>query len=78
MSTWHTCETTHCRAGWVEVLAGKEGKELANKTSTSFAAMVIYDKSSSIKVSPVQFYVSNEEAMKDIRRCEKEERAQIV
>ena len=22
MSSWHTCETTHCRAGWVVALAG--------------------------------------------------------
>ena len=28
MNDWHTCETTHCRAGWVVTLAGQAGKEL--------------------------------------------------
>lgn len=31
MSTWHTCETTHCRAGWVVHLAGEAGKALEDK-----------------------------------------------
>jgi hypothetical protein len=70
MSDWHTCETTHCRAGWVEVLAGKEGRELAKKTSTLFAAMQIYHKSSpDIKVPPTRFFESNEKAMEDMKRC---------
>jgi len=46
MSTWHTCDTTHCRAGWVVTLAGKPGKELEQATSTLFAAMQIYHASS--------------------------------
>jgi hypothetical protein len=70
MSTWHTCETTHCRAGWVEHLAGEAGKKLADDTSTAFAAMMIYKKSSpNIRVSPVRFYESNEVAMADMKRC---------
>ena len=69
MDTWHTCETTHCRAGWVEVLAGDAGRELAKKTSTAFAAMQIYKKSSPIRVSPVRFYEDNKTAMADIKRC---------
>lgn len=73
MSTWHTCDTTHCRAGWVVTLAGEKGKELENKTSTLFAAMQIYKESSPIKVSPVRFFDRNEEAMKDIEKCAKEE-----
>ena len=28
MSDWHTCKTTHCRAGWAVTLAGDAGKEL--------------------------------------------------
>ena len=28
MSAWHTCDTTHCRAGWVVHLAGEAGKAL--------------------------------------------------
>jgi hypothetical protein len=56
MGDWHTCDTTHCRAGWVEHLAGEEGKALARKTSTLFAAMMIYDASSPINVSPTRFF----------------------
>jgi len=54
-------------------LAGKEGYELENKTSTQFAAMQIYKASSPIKVSPPRFFESNEVAMKDIERCAEEE-----
>lgn len=73
MSSWHTCDTTHCRAGWVVFLAGKEGMELETKTSTEFAALQIYKASSEIKVSPVRFYEPNEVAMADINRCAEEE-----
>jgi hypothetical protein len=75
METWHTCDTTHCRGGWVEHLAGAEGKALANATSTEFAAMMIYKVSSPIRVSPVRFYESNTVAMADIIRCAEEEKA---
>ncbi len=74
MSTWHSCETTHCRAGWVVQLAGEAGKKLEEQTSTLFAAQQIYYKSSpNIGVSPTRFYESNEVALKDIERCAKEE-----
>ena len=45
MSDWHSdCGTTHCRAGWVVVLAGEEGLKLEKQTSTEFAAKQIYKK----------------------------------
>jgi len=69
MGDWHTCETTHCRAGWPVFLAGDAGKALEDQTSTEFAAMMIYKESSDIRVSPVRFYESNETAMADIIRC---------
>ena len=75
MGTWHTCETTHCRAGWVVTLAGEKGKALENSSSTLFAAMQICRASSPIKVSPVRFFETNEVAMADIRRCAAEEQA---
>jgi len=78
MGNWHSCETTHCRAGWVVHQAGPEGKALEAKTNTEFAAMMIYKHSSPIKVSPVRFYESNEVAMADIIRCAEEERAAAV
>ena len=76
MSTWHTCDTTHCRAGWVVTLAGEDGKALEEETSTEFAALQIYRKSSNIRVSPVRFYEGNETAMEDIKRCAEEEAKQ--
>ena len=75
MSSWHSCETTHCRAGWVVTLAGEEGVKLEKQTSTLFAAQQIYHKSSpNIPVSPIAFYKRNEEAMADIKRCAEEEK----
>ena len=73
MGAWHTCGTTHCRAGWITRLAGEAGKKLEGQTSTEFAAMQIYKASSPIRVSPVRFYESNEVAMRDIKRCAEEE-----
>jgi hypothetical protein len=73
METWHTCETTHCRGGWVVTLAGEAGKKLEDLTSTQFAAMQIYKASSPIRVSPARFYETNAVAMADIERCAAEE-----
>ena len=66
MGDWHTCETTHCRFGWVEHLAGPAGAELAKKTSVLFAGMQIYNASSDIKVSPVMAFVDNHTSMEDM------------
>lgn len=75
MSDWHKCETTHCRAGWIVTLAGKDGAMIEKQTSTLFAAMQIYKASSTIRVSPVRFYETTDVAMKDIERCAAEESA---
>ena len=70
MDDWHTCGTTHCRAGWVVHLSGEAGYLLEKQTDTCFAAMMIYKKSSpNIKVSPVRFFETNEMAFADIERC---------
>lgn len=69
MGYWHSCETTHCRAGWVVHLAGKAGYELEEKTDTAFAAQVIYKKSSEIGVPLRMFYVDSEESIADMKRC---------
>ena len=69
MSDWRTCETTHCRAGWVVHLAGEAGKRLEDRTSTLFAAMQIYKASDPVnRVAPTRFYESNEAALEDMRR----------
>ena len=67
MSAFHKCETTHCRAGWAIHLSGDAGYELERKTSSVFAAMQIY-KASGYRISPTKFFVSNDEAMKDMKR----------
>lgn len=67
MGKWHTCDTTHCRAGWVVTLAGDAGKELEKKTSTLFAAMQIY-KASGYAISPNRFYDDDKTAMADMKR----------
>jgi len=69
MSTWHTCETTHCRAGWVVHMAGKVGEELEKFYDTPLAALKIYRENSSIKVGMNEFFKNNEEAMADIKRA---------
>jgi len=74
MGSVHKCETTHCRAGWVCVIAGKEGRELEQQTDWAFAAMQIYKASSPIRVSPTRFFESNTVAMADIVRCAEEEK----
>lgn len=67
MSDWHTCETTHCRAGWVVHLAGKEGYALEESTNTCFAAMQIY-KASGYQINPCRFYDSKINALADMKR----------
>jgi len=66
MTTWHTCEITHCRAGWVVNLAGEEGKALENFHNTELAAMLIY-KASGYEISPVQLYLNNADALRDMK-----------
>lgn len=70
MGTWHRCETTHCRAGWVVTLAGQAGRKLEELTSPQFAATQIYHASCpDVPVSPVRFFHGNQKAMEDIVRC---------
>lgn len=76
MGQWHTCETTHCRAGWVVHLAGEAGKELERFHNTELAAMLIYKASSPVRVSPPRFYDDNEAALADMKRCAELELAQ--
>jgi hypothetical protein len=75
MSEWHTCDTTHCRAGWVVTLAGEAGKALEAFHDTPLAAFLIYKASSPIPVRMPSFYVNNERALEDMKRCAEEEAA---
>ena len=71
MVNWHTCETTHCRAGWVVHLAGDEGRALESYHNTELAALLIYRESGS-PINPARFYDSDDAALKDMKmRAEK-------
>ena len=67
MGSWHTCSTTHCRAGWVVHLAGEAGYALERFHNTALAAQLIY-RESGYEISPARFYESNEVAMEDMRK----------
>lgn len=74
MASWHSCDTTHCRAGWIVHLAGEQGYALEKQVDTLFAAMLIY-KASGYEISPNRFFDSNEDAMADMKRLADEEKA---
>jgi hypothetical protein len=79
MGSWHSCDTTHCRAGWVVHLAGDAGKELEAKTSTRFAALLIYKASDPVnRVSPTRFYENNETALADMVRLAEIEKGEVT
>ena len=67
MDKWHTCGTTHCRAGWAVHLAGEAGYALERFHNTALAAQLIYRASGS-PISPVRFFNSNEAALADMRK----------
>lgn len=77
MSTWHsnTCNTTHCRAGWIVHLAGEAGYALENfhGGNTLVAALSIIHASSPIEVDCPQFFEGNEAAMEDMKKCAESE-----
>lgn len=66
MSTWHTCETTHCRAGWVVTLAGDAGKALEEFHNTELAAMLIY-RASGYEINPARFYDPDSVTLKHMK-----------
>ena len=72
MSNWHGvggfCGTTHCRAGWVVHLAGKEGMELEESQGTEAAAALIYQASDPKLQNIPNFHASNDDAMADIMK----------
>jgi uncharacterized protein YjbI with pentapeptide repeats len=73
MNSWHSCETTHCRAGWVVALAGEGGAAMEFCMGTPAAAALIYLKSDPNIEKIPNFYASNEEALADMKRLAEEE-----
>ena len=70
MCTWHKngfCGTTHCRAGWVNHLAGEKGKALEDYYGPDMAALKIYRASSDIEVNITTFFESNEISLADMK-----------
>ena len=65
MEHWHTCESTHCRAGWAIHLAGKEGYALEERYGSPLAGALIYAKAGATRVP--NFYATDEAAMADMR-----------
>ena len=68
MNNWHTCGTTHCRAGWAITLAGEAGLKLESVIGSSAAGALIYNKSRPNQRIP-DFYASDDAALADIRAC---------
>jgi uncharacterized protein YjbI with pentapeptide repeats len=75
MSTWHKCETTHCRAGWVVTLAGDAGKQLEARFGCGVAAALIYMASDPTLSRIPNWHASNADAMAGMRRLAKREAA---
>lgn len=65
MRDWHTCDTTHCRAGWAVVLAGRSGRALESMLGTNAAGALIYQASAGYVPS---FFDSNDAALEDMRK----------
>ena len=66
MRAWHSCATTHCRAGWAITLARDAGKALEDALGPCAAGALIYAASRPHRPVP-NFYASNEEALADLR-----------
>jgi hypothetical protein len=72
MSHWHTCETTHCRAGWAIHLAGEAGAKLEKERGPFHAGAMIYRASTG---RAPHFFARDADALEDIRRCAAEQMA---
>ena len=75
MENWHICETTHCRAGWVIVLAGEAGKSLEKELGAPAAAALIYYASDPALEKVPDFYEGKAAALADMRRLAEMEAA---
>ena len=77
MGSWHTCGTTHCRAGWVVHLSGDAGYALERFHNTPLAAQLI-SKASGYRINPSRFYDTNEVALAEMKRLAEEEAARAA
>jgi uncharacterized protein YjbI with pentapeptide repeats len=72
MGSWHTCETTHCRAGWAIHLAGEAGYALEKRFGPQHAGAMIYRASRPGQHAP-HFFATDADALADIRKCADEQ-----
>ena len=72
MRNWHSCQTTHCRGGWVVHLAGEAGYALERFHNPPLAAQLIYE-ASGFKINPGRFYDGDDDALADMKRLAEEE-----
>lgn len=70
MDAWHTCQTTHCLAGWAIHLAGVSGYDLERDLGPSVAGTLIFQASCGYVPD---FFARNEEALQDLRERVEEE-----
>ena len=75
MRSWHTCETTHCRAGWAIHLAGEAGKMLEERIGSAAAGALIYHASAGYVPN---FYAGNADALEDIRTHAAQQRGEVT
>ena len=67
MENWHTCETSHCLAGWAVHLSGPAGYALEAVTSSSVAGAILMPDAAHL------FYKTNEEALEWLKEyCAKD------
>jgi hypothetical protein len=76
MGDWHTCETTHCRAGWAIHLAGNIGRYLESQYGPAMAGALITQASCPWLEKVPDFYANNEDALADIKACAEREIAE--
>lgn len=65
-SDWHSCKTTHCRAGRAIHVAGDAGYALEKEVGSWMAGALIYQES---RGDFPDFYADTIEAMEDIEKC---------
>lgn len=67
MDAWHTCDTTHCRAGWVTTLAGTAGGWLERQLCYSAAANLIY-LHNGYQINEERYYQGRRYALANMRK----------
>ena len=76
MRDWHTCETTHCRAGWAITLAGEAGMRLEREIGPCAAgALISLASCPQLNGLVPDFLATDKDALADIRRLAELEHA---